>query len=242
MNPFRNCLKRGSGCKETLTYSHAGRKLQVTLVLACLVAVFANGASSPTNAAPATAPLTLNTNAPEALDNKHKLAVGDKLSYRILEDEEEPKPLTVTDSGDIEFPYVGRVPAESKTCKQLALEIKAALEKDYYYEATVILAVDSMAKTRGRIYLVGAVRLPGPQEIPSDETLTLSKAILRGGGFTEYSDKAKVKITRKIGLGETNKQTIVVDVGDIYNKGKTELDVPLEPGDLILIPDRKIRF
>lgn len=194
--------------------------------------------AQPTNAAAGpTSNDIINT-----LDDSHKLAIGDRLSFRIIEDEEDPKPMIVTDSGDLEVPYIGRFPAEAKTCRQLAKGIKAALEKEYYYEATVVIAVDLMAKTRGRIYLVGAVRMPGPQEILSDETLTLSKAILRSGGFADFADKKNVKITRKTGPNENDKQTFVVNVGQIYDTGKVETDVPLEPGDLILVPDRKIRF
>jgi len=132
----------------------------------------------------------------DALDSKHTLAIGDVLSFRIVEDDENPKQMVVTDSGDLEVPYIGRFPAENKTCKQLARELKAALEKEYYYQATVIIAVDVMAKSRGKVYLVGPVRMPGPQELPSDEVLTLSKAILRAGGFTDFADRHNVKITR----------------------------------------------
>jgi len=177
-----------------------------------------------------------------ALDDKHKLAIGDRLSFRIEEDQEDPKPLTVTDSGDLELPYIGRFPAENKTCKQLAQEIKAALEKEYYYQATVIIAVEFMTKSRGKIYLVGPVRTPGPQDIPSDEVLTLSKAILRAGGFNDFADKRNVRVTRKGGVKEREKRTFVVDVGEIFEKGKVERDLALEPGDLILVPQRMIRF
>jgi protein involved in polysaccharide export with SLBB domain len=182
------------------------------------------------------------TNSMDALDDKHTLAIGDRLSLRIVEDEEEPKTLTVTDSGDLEVPYMGRFPAENRTCKQLARELKAALEKEYYYQATVIIAVDSMAKSRGKVYLVGPVRMPGPQELPSDEVLTLSKAILRAGGFTDFADKHNVKITRQGSDGKSDKVTLVVDVGQIFDKGKTEKDVALKSGDLIYIPERMIRF
>jgi len=178
----------------------------------------------------------------DSLDEKHRLALGDKLSFRIVEDEEDPKSLVVTDSGDLELPYLGRFPAEGKTCRQLANEIKIGLEKDYYFQATVIIAVDSMAKTRGRVYLVGPVRAPGPQEIPSDEILTISKAILRAGGFNDYADTHNVRITRKGGDGAGHDQQITVNVADILNKGKTSLDTPLEPGDLIFVPERLVRF
>ena len=136
-----------------------------------------NTAAAATNLSEAVA-----TNSAAVLDDKHKLTIGDRLSFRIVEDEEDPKPLFVTDSGDLEVPYIGRVPAENKTCRQLAAEIKTELEKEYYYQATVIIAVDLMTKSHGRVYLVGAVRLPGPVDLPGDEVLTLSKAILRAGG------------------------------------------------------------
>jgi polysaccharide export outer membrane protein len=178
----------------------------------------------------------------DALDDQHKLAIGDRLSFRIVEDEEDPKPLLVTDSGDLELPYLGRFPVVGRTCKQLARQLKAELEKEYYYQATVIIAVDVMTKSRGKVYLVGPVRMPGPQEIPSDEIFTLSKAILRAGSFGEYADKHKVRVTRKGGTAGGKDQVFIVDVAEILEKGKTESDLLLEPGDLIYVPERLIRF
>jgi protein involved in polysaccharide export with SLBB domain len=182
------------------------------------------------------------TNSMDALDDKHTLAIGDILSFRIVEDEEDSKTLIVTDSGDLEVPYLGRFPAENKTCRQLARELKTALEKEYYYQATVIIAVDSMARSRGKVYLVGAVHMPGPQELPSDEVLTLSKAVLRAGGFTDFAEPHHVKITRQGSGGDSDKVTLVVDVGQIFDEGKTEKDVPLKADDLIYIPERLINF
>jgi protein involved in polysaccharide export with SLBB domain len=153
-------------------------------------------------------------------------------------------------------PYIGRVPAEGKTCRQLATEIKTALEKDYYYQATVVIGVDVMTKSHGRVYLVGALRLPGPVELPSDEVFTLSKAILRSGGCTDYADRRHVNVTRKGATAKgdlsTNstakdttakddKETFIVDVGEIFDKGKIETDLTLESGDLIYVPDSRGR-
>jgi protein involved in polysaccharide export with SLBB domain len=184
----------------------------------------------------------VSTNGMDALDNKHRLAIGDRLSFRIVEDEDDPKHLDVTDSGDLEAPYLGRFPAEGKTCKELALALKAGLEKEYYYQATVIVAVDLMARSRGKVYLVGPVRGPGPLEIPSDEIFTLSKAILRAGGFTDFADKRNVRVTRKATVAGGRDQTFTVDVKMILEKGKTGLDLPLAPGDFIYVSERAIRF
>jgi len=185
---------------------------------------------------------TASTNSMDALDDKHRLAIGDRLSFRIEEDEEDPKPIFVTDSGDLEVPGLGRFPAVDKTCKQLARELKAELEKEYYYHATVIIAVDVMTKSRGKVYVVGPVRMPGPQEIPSDEVLTLSKAILRAGGFGDYADRKNVRVTRKASAAGAQDQIFTVNVAEILEKGKTESDLRMEAGDLIYVPERLIRF
>jgi polysaccharide export outer membrane protein len=169
----------------------------------------------------------------KSLDNEHRLAIGDRVSFRILEDEEEPRPLIVTDSGEIETPYIGRFQAKGKTCRELALQLKKELEKEYYYQATVILAVDQMARSRGKVYLVGPVRLAGPQ------------AILRAGGFLDSADKKNVRVTRKAdagAVGESGEQRFTVNVADILEKGRTENDIVLQPGDLVYIPERLIRL
>jgi protein involved in polysaccharide export with SLBB domain len=130
----------------------------------------------------------------------------------------------------------------------LAAEIKTELEKEdsFYFHATVIIAVDLMTKSHGRVYLEGAVRLPGPMDLPSDEVLTLSKAILRAGGFTDYAKRDKVIVTRsgadKEAAGKDAIKTFTVDVGKIFDKKKMETDLPLESGDFIFVDDRLFRF
>lgn len=182
-----------------------------------------------------------STNSMEALDNTYRLAIGDRLSFRIVEDEEALRPLVVMDLGELEVPYIGRFPATGKTCKELAGALKSELEKEYYYQATVIVAVDLM-RSRGKVYLVGPVRVPGPQEIPGDEVLTLSKAILRAGGLSDFADGRKVRVTRAGAGAEAREQIFTVDVEDVLKKGRIESDLPLQPGDLIYVPERLIRF
>ena len=247
---------------KTLLHNHAFAGhlkmglVELVLPVVCLALSFAAAAAEPaateSEAASKAAVISpignQGTNSLVALDDKHRLVIGDKISFQILEDLDDPKEaldpkaLVVADSGEIEVPYIGRVRAETKTCQQLAAEIKAALEKEYYYQATVRIVIDLRARSRGRVYLVGPVRMPGAQEIPSDEILTLSKAIMRAGSFNDFADKKNVKVTRKSGQGERATRTFVVDVAQILEKGKTEGDIVLEPGDLVVIPERAIRF
>lgn len=171
------------------------------------------------------------------LDDKYKLRMGDKVSFQILEDREPPKSLMVADSGELDVPYVGRVPAADKTCKQLAEELKAALEKEYYYRATVVLGLDQANKFVGRVYVWGQVRNQGPVEMIVNENLTAGKAILRAGGFGDFANKKKVKVVRAA-TGGGEKQVFELNMVEILEEGKTEKDILLKPDDSVIVNDR----
>lgn len=174
------------------------------------------------------------------LDDKYKLSPGDKVSFQILEDRDPPKSLIVTDSGELDVPYIGRVVAANKTCRQLANELKAQLEKEYYYRASVVLALDAATKIRGKVYIWGQVRNQGPIEIPSGENFTVGKAILRAGGFGDFAKKTAVKLIRSDENGK--KETFELDMEQILEKGKTEEDMTVQPDDFIIVPERLVNF
>ncbi len=179
----------------------------------------------------------------EALDDKQKLAVGDRVSFRVVEDQEDPKPLTITDAGELDVPELGLVPAAGKTCKQLAFEIKPKLEASTYYHATVVIGIDLLNKTMSgrRVYVGGQVIRPGPQEIPAGETWTVTKAIMRAGGFTQYGDKKGVRVVRAGTNGAPGK-TLLLNVAEVWEKGRTDLDLSVEPEDLIYVPARAVNI
>ena len=180
------------------------------------------------------------TTSMDVLDDERPLRIGDRLSMRVVEDREQPVSLLVTDSGEVEVPLIGRVIAKGKTCKQLAYAIKVPLERDYYYKATVIIALDVAGlKSPGRVYVTGQVRNQGPLDIPPDETFTVSKAILRAGGFADFANKRKVKLVRKEGAST---ETTIVDVELVVKKGRTDKDPVVEADDTIIVPERLINF
>jgi polysaccharide biosynthesis/export protein len=187
---------------------------------------------------PPTTSTVMRTNSMDVLDDKKKLGPNDFVSFRVVEDRDnESQRLRVNDSGELEVPYVGLVPAQGKTCKELAFHIKSALEREYYYHATVILAVDRVSeKSRGHIYVYGSVKNQGPQEVPPDESYTVSKAVIRAGGFGDFANKRKVKVTRKDGKDFT------VDLKRVIEEGHTEEDMVLQPDDQIYVPQRLINM
>jgi polysaccharide export outer membrane protein len=195
-------------------------------------------AKSPSPDLPPITSTVMRTNSMAVLDDKKKLGPNDFVSFRVVEDRDnDSQRLRINDNGELEVPYIGLVSAEGRTCKELAHTIKSLLEKEYYYHATVILAVDRISeKSRGRIYVYGSVKTQGPQEIPPDESYTVSKAIIRAGGFGDFANKRKVKVTRKDGK-EFN-----VDLKRVIEEGHTEEDMVLVPDDQIYVPQRLINM
>jgi protein involved in polysaccharide export with SLBB domain len=99
------------------------------------------------------------------------------------------------------------------------------------------LALDRVSeKSRGKVYVYGSVKSQGPQEIPADEIYTASKAVIRAGGFGDFANKRKVKVTRK------NGKDFAVDLKRIIEEGHTEEDVVLHPDDQIYVPQRLINM
>jgi polysaccharide export outer membrane protein len=195
--------------------------------------VAVNAGSDTTNVAVPSASL-----AGYVADDKYRLRVGDKISLQILEDRDAPKSLVIADSGELDSPYAGRVAAADKTCKQLGDELKSQLEKEYYHRATVVIALDVANKLLGRIYVWGQVRNQGPLDISVNESLTVGKAILRAGGFGDFANKKKVQVIRPARADGGGKQTFILNMADILEKGKTEKDIILQPDDSIIVPER----
>lgn len=198
------------------------------------------------------APDPLKSNPMDALDDKKPIAVGNLLEFRVLEDlDDEPDPkgdpnainslaqnrLQVSDSGEVEHPYFGRVMAKGKTHKQLAEEIKKILERPdgYYYQATVLISLATSGVSRGKVYISGAVSKPGPFDIPVNENMTASKALSAVGVMDDRAAIDQIKLIRKVPEGAAPPEPIIINLDEI-RRGITASDRVLEPEDQILVP------
>lgn len=185
--------------------------------------------------------MVAGTTSMAVLDSSRRLGAGDRLSYRVVQERRPPISLVVTDSGEVELPLIGRVRASGRTCKDLAEVIKPLLQREYFLHATVIIGLDSASsRSRGTVYLSGQVRAQGSIELPPEERFTVSKAILKAGGFAEFADKRKVKLVRNKPGGGV--ETTVVDVDAVLTKGQIDKDPFLQPDDRVIIPQKFVNF
>ena len=185
-------------------------------------------------------------NTMDGLNDTRRLGVGDRLSFKVVEDEIAPRSLVVTDSMELDVPYIGRVSAVNRSCKQFAYYVKSLLEKEYYYQATVLIGLDSSgagtrAASRGKIYVMGQVRSPGAMDIPMDEPLTVTKAIIKAGGFGPYANKKNVRLVRS-GKSSVTGKPIIINCAEILDKGLWDKDIQLNPEDIITVREKLINL
>jgi protein involved in polysaccharide export with SLBB domain len=182
-----------------------------------------------------------------APDPSKPLGRGDTVTFAIAQDREQPQIMRVTDTGELDFstygfPKITRISVAGRTCADVAAELKRKLEADYYYQADVTLGINQVNQhdSRGRVYLTGNVRVPGPEELPANERTTVSIAIIRAGGLAQYADGKKVQLTRRDKDGKAERFTI--DYDSIIDKGRTDRDMELQDGDYIKVPQKFINF
>ncbi|HSI63513.1 MAG TPA: polysaccharide biosynthesis/export family protein [Candidatus Saccharimonadia bacterium] len=189
------------------------------------------------------------------LDDSTPLRIKDQIVLRIVEDKGEPRSLMVQDSGDIFAPYIGLVKAAGRTPRQLAGYMKTELEKQYFQQATVIVALERKYMPAGRggrpgdgyvvedmgyITIYGQVLRQGKYEFAPEDQLTASQAILRAGGFAPFAKDKAVKIIRKV--PNKGNVTIVVNLRDVMTKGRLEKDIAIMPNDTIIVEEKLINF
>ena len=178
-----------------------------------------------------------------AVNPDRPLHVGDQVSLEIVEDKDGPSPKIVTATGEIDVPPLGRVHVAGKSCSQIEAELKRKLEADYYYTATVHVAIDSIteeAPVYGKVYVAGAVKAPGPVLLDPAEHETVSNIILKAGGFAQFAASDNVRVTRKQKDGE--KQTFAVNVLGVWKAARNVQDPEVLDGDYIYVPQKLVNL
>jgi protein involved in polysaccharide export with SLBB domain len=113
---------------------------------------------------------------------------------------------------------------------------------DVIVRANDMIFVPSKGESVGQVLMSGAIRQPGPLEIPIGGKFMVTDAIFRAGGFADFADKAKVKIVRKDPIDDKKQETIIVNIEAIMEKGRRELDQPLQDQDVVIVPERWFNF
>jgi polysaccharide biosynthesis/export protein len=129
-------------------------------------------------------------------------------------------------NGKIFFPLVGMVQAAGLTIEEFRVSLTKRLSaylKDPQVEVTV------SAFRSQKVFIAGAVRLPGAVPI-TDQPLRILDAIALSGGTTDNSNIYDVLLTR-------DKKTVRLNLDKLYYGGDVDINFMLTKGDVLTVPD-----
>ncbi len=162
------------------------------------------------------------------------IGVDDQLQISVWHNPDLSVSVPVRPDGMITVPLIGDIKAGGKTPEQVATEIKDKLQafvRDP--QVAVILTELRSHEYLSRVRVTGAVRTP--VSIPYRQGMTVLDAILAAGGTTEFAASGNTELYRKIN-GEASAYSVHLD--QILKDGNLSTNYPVQPGDVIIVPQR----
>ncbi len=156
---------------------------------------------------------------------------GDTLSIFVWRHPEMSIRVPVRPDGRISAPLVEDVDAEGKTPTQLARDIEEVLSV-YVKQPKVTIIVEGFGVGYGQqVRVVGQATTPGA--LRYQEGMTLLDAIIAVGGINEFAAGNRAVVVR---TAKGNMERIPVRLDDLLDEGDMEANIPLMPGDVVVIP------
>ncbi len=169
---------------------------------------------------------------PATTPKSDDVRAGDKLSIVVRGQEEMSGEYVVSADGSIRFPRIGEVPALNRDPGDVAADIETKLADGWLRNPQVSVSLLERQDPE-QITVLGEVKEAG--SYPHDGSLTLMQAISLAGGLTTEAQRRKVKLIRETAQG---RKTVEVDVQAIVESRAQ--DLPIEPGDIIMVPESPI--
>lgn len=168
-----------------------------------------------------------------SVGSEYIIGPGDTLQVFIWRNAELSATVPVRPDGKISTPLVEDMVAVGKTPSKLARDIESVLS-EYIRSPQVNVIVTNAVSTFSQVRVLGQVATP--QAVPYREGMTVLDAVLAVGGLGEFAAGNRGKIVRVEG---GKQQEIKVRIGDLVNKGDVSQNLPLKPGDVLVVPESR---
>ncbi len=160
----------------------------------------------------------------------YKLQPGDLINIQVFREDSMERTLRISGNGSITFPLVGIVQVAGLSQQEAEDHLASRLREFLRNPQVSMLVKEYGNKT---VYVLGQVQKPAAIQIPPEKQLTVLEAITSVGGFTEVANISKVRVLRM----ENGKQIAIdVDISQITKQGNKSMDIALNPGDVVFVP------
>jgi len=173
--------------------------------------------------------------AKDAFVRAYRVGPGDLLEIRVFEVKELEQVVRVSEDGSITLPLLGRVLVEGLTQEGLVQKLAALLDASYVKNPQVTIFIKEY-KSR-QVAVIGAVEKAGNYELVGRKNLL--QIVSMAGGFSVNAGR-EIFILRESPDG--TRSTVAIDLHNLLHDGDHEMNIPIEPNDVINVPvDREIR-
>jgi polysaccharide export outer membrane protein len=169
----------------------------------------------------------------QAISTYH-IGVDDQLQITVWHNPDLSVSVPVRPDGKITVPLIGDVVAGGKTPEEVAAEVKDKLQA-YVRDPQVAVILTELRSHEylSRVRVTGAVRTP--VSLPYRQGMTVLDAVLAAGGTTEFAAPDHTELYRKDG---DSTKSYAVQLGNILQQGELTTNYPVQPGDVITVPQR----
>ncbi|QOR38951.1 polysaccharide export protein Wza [Billgrantia diversa] len=133
---------------------------------------------------------------------------------------------TVHSDGTIFYPFIGRIPVEGKTVREVREIVARGLEP---YVAMPQVEVQVAQYNSQKVNVTGAVQEPGPLPI-RNVPMNVLDAINLSGGLAEHANWHDVLLTR-------GGEEIRLSLHDMLNNSRLDQNMLMQAGDVLHVPD-----
>jgi polysaccharide export outer membrane protein len=156
---------------------------------------------------------------------------GDKLSVVVWQNPDLSVNVPVRPDGRISLPLLQDVEAAQKTPAQLAGEIEQELSA-YLRELHVnVIVTDFIGPYSQQVRVIGEAA--EPKAIPYRTDMSVLDVMIAVGGLTQFAAGNRAVIVRKT---TEEKREVAVRLDDLLKDGDMTANVPIMPGDVLVIP------
>lgn len=166
----------------------------------------------------------------KAVGSDYIIGPGDVLQVFVWRNPELSIAVPVRPDGKISTPLIENMVAVGKTSPQLARDMEGVLS-EYVRSPKVNIIVTTAASAFSLVKVVGQVT--HPTALPYREGMTVLDAILAVGGLSQFASGNRARIVR---IENGQEKIIHVKVADLVNNGDVGQNVPLKPGDVLVVP------
>ncbi len=158
---------------------------------------------------------------------------GDTLQVYVWRNPEYSTTVPVRPDGKISTPLVENMVAVGKTPSILARDIEVVLS-EFIRSPQVNIIVTQAVSSFSQVKVIGQVARA--QSLPYREGMTVLDAVLAVGGMNAFAAGNRAKLVRRINGKDTETR---VRLDDLINDGSMKYNLPLLPGDVIVVPQSR---